>query len=398
MAPWESADGSAEERRLSKTYRALLVGTGGIGDAHVRAVEATAGRVTLEAAVDIDPSRARDFCARHGIPSAFGDFAEALAQVKPDLVLIAAPPSLHASMCIAAMEAGAWVLCEKPLCASLAELDRIQAAESRTGRFTACVFQMRFASSHRHVRRLLRDGVLGRPLVAVCNTLWYRDAAYYAVPWRGRWATELGGPTTSQGIHTMDHLLHLLGDWEEIRAVAATLFHQIEVEDVSMALVKFANGARASIVNATVCPRQETYLRLDCERATVELTHLYAYQRENWRFTPAPPADPGADPGLGGLSPGRRLDARGPAPGAGAEHGRGRPPAHHGRRRGEAHDRVSDRPVQVGLHRRRRDPRFDPARRPVLRRPSRRDGAAAPEALGRRACVLPRLTPSSAAN
>jgi len=277
---------------LNKTYRALLVGTGGIGDAHVRAVGATAGRVTLEAAVDIDLARARDFCARHGIPSAFGDFAEALAKVKPDLVLIAAPPSLHAAMCIAAMEAGAWVLCEKPLCASLAELDRIQAAESRTGRFTACVFQMRFASSHRHVRRLLHEGVLGRPLVAVCNTLWYRDAAYYAVPWRGRWATELGGPTMSQGIHTMDHLLHLLGDWEEIRAVADTLFHQIEVEDVSMALVKFANGARASIVNATVCPRQETYLRLDCERATVELTHLYAYQKENWRFTPAPAADP----------------------------------------------------------------------------------------------------------
>lgn len=277
---------------MNKTYRALLVGTGGIGDAHVRAVAATAGRVVLAAAVDIELKRSRDFCARHRIPAAYGDFAEALAAEKPDLVLIAAPPSLHAPMSIAAMEAGAWVLCEKPLCASLAEIDRIQAAESRTGRFTACVFQMRFASSQRHVRRLLQDGLLGRPLVAVCNTLWYRDAAYYAVPWRGRWSTELGGPTMSQGIHTMDQLLHLLGEWEEVRAIADTLFHQIEVEDVSMALVKFTSGARASLVNATVCPRQETYLRLDCERATVELTHLYAYQKENWRFTPAPPADP----------------------------------------------------------------------------------------------------------
>jgi len=277
---------------LNRTYRALLVGTGGIGDAHVRAVESTAGRVVLAAAVDIDLARARDFCARHRIPAAYGDFTEALAAEQPDLVLIAAPPSLHAALSIAAMEAGAWVLCEKPLCASLAELDRIQAAEARAGRFTASVFQMRFASSHRHVRRLLQAGRLGRPLVAICHTLWYRDAAYYAVPWRGRWATELGGPTMSQGIHTMDHLLHLLGDWDEIRAVADTLLHRIEVEDVSMALVKFANGARASIVNSTVCPRQETYLRLDCEQATVELTHLYAYQRENWRFTAAPSADP----------------------------------------------------------------------------------------------------------
>ncbi|MDB6128451.1 MAG: Oxidoreductase, partial [Verrucomicrobia bacterium] len=144
-----------------------------------------------------------------------------------------------------------------------------------------------------HVKSLLAAGKFGRPLVAVCNTLWYRDAAYYAVPWRGKWSTELGGPTMSQGIHTMDHLLDLLGDWTEVRAMADTLYHEIEVEDVSMALVKFANGSRASIVNSTLCPRQETYLRLDCERATVELTHLYAYQKSNWKLTPADPATGG---------------------------------------------------------------------------------------------------------
>jgi len=273
-----------------KSYRAVLVGTGGIGDAHVRAVTDTKGRVQLVAACDIDATRAKAFCDRHQIPASHTDYAAMLRAERPDIVLIAAPPGLHADMSIAAMEAGAWVLCEKPLCASLAEFDRIAAAEQRTGRRTACVFQMRFATSNTHVRSLLAAGTLGRPLVAVCNTLWYRDAAYYAVPWRGKWSTELGGPTMSQGIHTMDHLLDLLGDWTEIRAVADTLYHAIEVEDVSMALVKFASGARASIVNSVLSPRQETYLRLDCERATVELTHLYAYKGENWKITPADPA------------------------------------------------------------------------------------------------------------
>lgn len=273
-----------------KIYQAVLVGTGGIGDAHVAAVKATNGRVQLVAACDIDATRAKAFCDRHHIPAAHTDYATMLATVKPDIVLIAAPPGLHAGMSIAAMEAGAWVLCEKPLCASLAELDQIQAAEARTGRYTSCVFQMRFATSNTHVRRLLSEGVFGRPLLALCNTVWFRDAAYYAVPWRGKWNTELGGPTMSQGIHTMDHLLHLFGEWTEVRAVADTLHHAIEVEDVSMAHVKFANGARASIVNSTVCPRQETYLRLDCTDATIELTHLYAYTRENWKLTPAHPA------------------------------------------------------------------------------------------------------------
>ncbi len=266
-----------------------MVGTGGIADAHVRAVEYTQGRVELVAACDIDEKRANAFRAKFNLPRAHTDYATMLREEKPDIVLVAAPPGLHASMSIAAMEVGAWVLCEKPLCASLAEFDQIEAAEKRTGCHTSSVFQMRFASSNTHVRGLLQAGKFGRPLVAVCNTLWYRDVPYYSVPWRGKWKTELGGPTMSQGIHTMDHLLHLLGDWTEVKAVAETLYHQIEVEDVSMALVRFANGARASIINSTLCPRQETYLRLDCEHATVELTHLYAYKRENWKMTPATP-------------------------------------------------------------------------------------------------------------
>src|SRR5438874_10416481 len=129
-----------------KTYRAALVGTGSIADAHVRAVEATRGRVKLVAAVDVDAARIRAFGLQFHVPETFTDYATMLRAVRPDIVLIATPPAEHARMCIAAMEAGAWALCEKPFCASLAELDAIMAAEARTGCYSACVFQMRFAS------------------------------------------------------------------------------------------------------------------------------------------------------------------------------------------------------------------------------------------------------------
>ena len=275
---------------MSQTYRAVLIGTGSVADSHARAIEETRGRVTLVSAVDIDPDRLAGFCQRHKVPRRHTDYGTALREDRPDLVLVAAPPSVHMPVSIAAMEAGAWVLCEKPLCASLAEFDQIAEAERRTGRYTACVFQQRFASSTAHLRRLAGEGLLGRPLVAVCHTLWYRDASYYAVPWRGKWATELGGPTMGLGIHAMDHLLHILGDWAEVRAQAATLDREVEVEDVSMALVRFANGALASIVNSALSPRQETNIRLDFQRATVELTHLYGYTRDNWKLTLAPTA------------------------------------------------------------------------------------------------------------
>jgi predicted dehydrogenase len=275
---------------MSQTYRALLVGTGSVADSHVRAIEGSRGRMQLAGAVEIDAERLQTFGVRHKLSSLYTDYAAALREVRPDVVLIAAPPALHAAMTIAGLEAGAAVLCEKPFCAWLAELDSIADAERRTGRFAACVFQQRFGSSTAHVRRLAEDGLLGRPLVAVCHTLWFRDASYYAVPWRGKWATEFGGPTMGLGIHAMDHLLHILGDWTEIRAHAATLDRAIEVEDVSMALIRFANGTLASVVNSALSPRQETYLRLDYQRATVELTHLYGYTRDNWRFTVAPHA------------------------------------------------------------------------------------------------------------
>ncbi len=270
-----------------KTYRAVLAGTGSIADAHLRAVEATNGRVTLVAAMDLDEKRVRDFTQRFNVPEAFTDYARMLESVKPDIVLVATPPAQHASMSIAAMEAGAWVLCEKPFCGSLAELDLIEAAEKRTGRFTACVFQMRFASSTAHLKRLASTGRLGQPLVALCNTMWFRDAAYYSAPWRGTWVNELGGPTMGLGIHAMDHLLHILGDWVEVRGILGTLDRAIEVEDVSMAMLRFANGALGSVINSALSPRQETYLRLDYQKATVELTHLYSYGRENWKLTPA---------------------------------------------------------------------------------------------------------------
>ena len=59
-----------------------------------------------------------------------------------------------------------------------------------------------------------------------------------------------------------------------------------------MALVRFARGTLASVVNSALSPRQETHLRIDYQHATVELTHLYGYTRDSWRFTPAPGPQP----------------------------------------------------------------------------------------------------------
>ena len=87
---------------------------------------------------------------------------------------------------------------------SLDELEQMTDAASAAGRELAVVFQQRTGTAAAHVKRLLDSGALGRPLLAQCQTLWYRDAAYFAVPWRGKWETEGGGTTLGHGIHQLD--------------------------------------------------------------------------------------------------------------------------------------------------------------------------------------------------
>ncbi len=104
---------------------------------------------------------------------------------------------------------------------------------------------------------------MGRPLVAHCQTTWYRNAEYYAVPWRGRWESEGGGPAMGHGIHQMDLLLDLMGPWSEVRAMAGRLVHDVETEDVSTALVRFESGALATIVNSVLSPDEVSRIRID---------------------------------------------------------------------------------------------------------------------------------------
>src|SRR5690606_11335280 len=128
----------------------------------------------------------------------------------------------------------------------------------------------------------------GRPLVATCETLWYRADSYFDLPWRGLWAVEGGGPTMGHGIHQFDLLLAILGPWQSVSAMAARQTRPTDTEDVSVAVARFENGALATVVNSIVSPRESSRLRFDFEYATVEVEHVYGYTEADWTFTAAP--------------------------------------------------------------------------------------------------------------
>jgi predicted dehydrogenase len=268
------------------TLRTAIVGTGAVAHLHAQAVMADL-RADLVAVSNRSPQRRNAFADQYDVAGRYATIEELLAAEPLDVVILCTPPDLHLDQALAAFAAGVNVLCEKPPALSLAELDTMQAAADAARLALAIVFQQRTGSAAAHVKNLLDSGALGRPLLAQCQTLWLRQDDYYAADWRGTWEGEGGGTTLGHGIHQMDLLGYLMGDWAEVDARLWRLARDIEMEDVSTATIRFANGVVATAVSSVLSPRETSYVRIDTELATVEVEHLYGHSGHSWKVTPA---------------------------------------------------------------------------------------------------------------
>ncbi len=273
--------------------KSLIVGTGVIAPFHVEAVRAQGDAATVVGAVEPDAGRRAAFCEEFNV-AGYADLESAIEDLSPDVVHLCTPPVLHTEQSILALSSGASVFCEKPLTDSLADIELLAAAEAQSAGHLVTVCQWRFGSAARAMQKAITAGALGDLRTGLCHTMFFRDQAYYDVAWRGRWESELGGATTTNGTHAIDLVLSLAADWQEVSAFTATVGHDIEVEDVAMANVRFGNGAIMSLGASTVSPRQNTTIRLDFEEGTVEVNAEYRYTTENWAFTPRPDRPAGA--------------------------------------------------------------------------------------------------------
>ncbi len=290
---------SASDRRL----KVAIVGCGNIGNNHARGYAAT-GRTDLVGVADIVAERAEQYAETYG-STPYPSVQALLAEQQPDIVSVPTPPGTHAEIALEVLAAGRSVLLEKPPVLSLAELDAILEAEKTSAGNVYVIFQHRHGSGARRAHRLLHDGALGDPTVAVCETLWFRPRSYFDPDWRGTWIGEGGGPTLGHGIHQIDLLLHLLGPWRTINAIAVRQDRPVQFEDVSAATVIFENRAVATMINSLLSPKELSRIRIDSTGGTLEVNHLYGYSDADWSFHPAPDA---ARASKFGLNPGERGD------------------------------------------------------------------------------------------
>jgi predicted dehydrogenase len=228
--------------------RTALVGCGKVGSIHAK-VLGTLPESEFVAACDADPSRASAMAGPHGARG-YGDLDAMLAEARPEVVVIATPHPQHADGAIRACRAGAHVLVEKPLAASLADCDRMIAEARAAGVNLGVVSQRRFCEPVERMRAAIDAGKIGAPALGVVLMFNWRDEAYYrSDPWRGRWDAEGGGVLVNQAPHHLDMLLWFLGPAESVGGAWANLNHPtIEVEDTAAAHVRFRGGALGSIV------------------------------------------------------------------------------------------------------------------------------------------------------
>lgn len=270
-------------------HRVCIVGAG-IGAEHAAGYAALPDRFAIHSICDLDAARGRALADAYGARFTT-NLDGVLADPTVDIVDICLPPHLHFGACMAALDAGKKVICEKPLVGSLAEADALATKLETTSGFLSPVFQYRYGTGAAQLHALIHAGLAGRFFTGSLETHWDRDSAYYSNGWRGTWKGEQGGAILTHAIHIHDLLTSFLGPVARVQAALATRVNDIEVEDCAALVITMENGAPVTSSVTLGAAGNTSRLRFMFEGFTVESDHApYAPAAAPWRFSARDPA------------------------------------------------------------------------------------------------------------
>jgi predicted dehydrogenase len=140
--------------------RAAIVGLGAISFEHIEKLQGMSG-VEIAGVCDLDATVTRAVCERYEISPAFTDFERMLAEASPDVVHVLTPPQSHRPLAIAALEAGAHVLAEKPIAPTAEDYAAMRDAARTADRHLVENYNWRQAAVVRRAVELQRSGAIG---------------------------------------------------------------------------------------------------------------------------------------------------------------------------------------------------------------------------------------------
>ncbi|MBR4747943.1 MAG: Gfo/Idh/MocA family oxidoreductase [Abditibacteriota bacterium] len=228
-----------------------IIGCGRIAPCHIQA--AAANNMDIACLCDVDPGAMEALAASFPVCAGarrYTDYARMIGD-EPDLELVsvATPSGSHAEIALYCIRRGINVIIEKPVAMSIEDADAIVSAADKHGVKACACHQNRFNVPVQMLKKALDEGRLGRLSHGSVCVRWFRDKSYYdQAGWRGTWQDD-GGCLMNQCIHGIDLLRWLMGgEIESVFGFTARQQHPyIEAEDMGVALVKFKNGAAATI-------------------------------------------------------------------------------------------------------------------------------------------------------
>lgn len=278
--------------------RYALIGCGRIATNHIKAV--INNKLEFVAACDTEAECIEKLLDKHGLKNdssirRYTDYKEMIEKNDLDLVAIATESGVHAEIALYCIEHEINCIIEKPIAMSIQDADEIVRQSKKKGVKVCACHQNRFNIAVQEMRKALEAGRFGKISHGSVHVRWNRNENYYTqAPWRGRWASD-GGALMNQCIHGIDLLRWMMGDEvEEVYGQTRQQFHDyLEAEDIGMAVVRFRNGAIATIEGTTnVYPRNlEETLYLFGEKGTVKLGGTSTNNIDVWQFADETEAD-----------------------------------------------------------------------------------------------------------
>jgi predicted dehydrogenase len=236
----------------SGRVRIGLIGAGSIANQHLDGYLSAPEVATVTAIADVDREHAEAFAGRAGGARVYADYRDMLASADVDAVDICLPHHLHADAIVAAAAAGKHILCEKPLCLTIEEADRVQQAVTDAGVTLMCSHNQLYLPAVAEARRLVREGLLGKVFEARTTDSFYNNLRPETIGWRGQRSTSGGGELIDTGYHPTYLLLNLV-ESEPVAVVAMLARHRLaflEGEDSAQLIVRFADGSLGTLTTS----------------------------------------------------------------------------------------------------------------------------------------------------
>lgn len=267
-----------------------LIGCGRIAVNHIKAV--VENNIDMVAACDIKLEKIDQLVEKTKYNKDFKKYSDYKKMIDENLdlefVSIATESGIHAEIALYCIENGINVIIEKPMAMSMEDANKIiNLSKEKNVKVSVC-HQNRFNIAVHKTRKAMDEGRFGKLSHGSIHVRWNRNKNYYdQAPWRGKWESD-GGCLMNQCIHGIDLLRWMLGEEvEEVYGVTKQQFHDyLECEDIGMAVLKFKNGAVATVEGTVnVYPQNlEETLYLFGEDGTVKIGGKSTNNIDVWNF------------------------------------------------------------------------------------------------------------------